>query len=112
MERTVHEKTLKRVALTEFPKNMSASTLNLHNSNEQMLPMLQQVEQLVLESVLSNMENVKEAIKSLRDQLKAEFNSQWNCLVYRSTCARTAISFKTPYAQFIGPECVILIVWQ
>ena len=33
-ERTVHEKTLKRVALGEFPINFSASTLKLENSNE------------------------------------------------------------------------------
>ena len=33
-ERTVHEKTLKRVTLGEFPINFSASTLKLENSNE------------------------------------------------------------------------------
>ena len=110
--RVIHEKTLKRVALNDFPPNFSAQTLKMHKSNEKMYPMLEHVEKLVLKNVLANMGHVGQAMHSLQDQLKAELKGQWNCLVWRSSCARTAVKFKTPYAQFTGPESLIITVWQ
>ena len=56
--RVIHEKTLKRVALNDFPPNFSASTLKMHKSNEKMYPMLEHVEKLVLSNVLANMGHV------------------------------------------------------
>ena len=96
--RVIHEKTLKRVALNDFPETFSAQTLKMHKSNERMYPMLEHVERLVLKNVLASMGHVGQAMHNLQDQLKAELKGQWNCLVWRSSCARTAVKFKTPYA--------------
>ena len=65
--RVIHEKTLKRVALNDFPENFSASTLKMHKSNEKMYPMLEHVERLVLKNVLANMGHVGQAMHSLQD---------------------------------------------
>ena len=63
--RVIHEKTLKRVALNDFPENFSTSTLKMHKSNEKMYPMLEHVERLVLKNVLANMGHVGQAMHSL-----------------------------------------------
>ena len=65
--RVIHEKTLKRVALNDFPENFSAQTLKMHKSNEKMYPMLEHVEKLVLKNVLANMGHVGQAMHSLQD---------------------------------------------
>ena len=65
--RVIHEKTLKRVALNDFPENFSAATLKMHKSNEKMYPMLEHVERLVLKNVLANMGHVGQAMHSLQD---------------------------------------------
>ena len=65
--RVIHEKTLKRVALNDFPENFSAQTLKMHKSNEKMYPMLENVERCVLKNVLANMGHVGQAMHSLQD---------------------------------------------
>ena len=56
--RIVQEKTLKRMALHEFPPNFSAQTLKMHKSNEKMYPMLERVEQAIVKNVKENMGHV------------------------------------------------------
>lgn len=72
--RIVHENTLKRVALNEFPENFSAKTLKMHKSNEKMYPMLDFVEKAILRNVLANMASVGKAMHTLQDELKAEYS--------------------------------------
>ena len=110
--RSQHEATLKRIALNEFPAHFDETTLKMHKSNEKMYPMLDFTEKAIAEAVRTNMGNVGQAMHHLQDALKAKFGGQWNCLVWRSSCARTAVKFRSPYAQFTGPESIIITVWQ
>ena len=70
----------------------------MHKSNEKMYPMLDFLEKAILESVKANLKNVGQAMHRLQDLLKSKYGGQWNCLIWRSSCARTAVKFKTPYA--------------
>lgn len=74
--------------------------------------MLDFVEKSILSSVAANMKTVGPAMHTLQDLLKTKYGGQWNCLIWRSSCARTAVKFKSPYAQFTGPESIIITVWQ
>lgn len=87
-------------------------SLKLHKSNEKMYSMIDRVEAAVSGCIAANLNDVGEAIHKVQDRLKAECGGSWNCIIWRSKFARTAVKFKTPYAQYTGPGGLMIVIWQ